>query len=268
MQADRRVTVGSLQAQTGLAQGTVHTILRKDLRLRKKCARFVPRLLTPRHLRLCFDISTMMLRIIREQPAILKRIITMDETWIYTYDPQSRAQSSQWLAPEDPRLEIARRSRAAGKVLLISFFDWRGMVHHEYLRNRTVNTTRFLAILARLQTSLNIRRPRHRSQLHMDNATPHNAHDTKVRLLLTGIRRVPHPPYSPDLSPNDFWFYPRLKRNLKGVYFRNLDELETAVDREIGQIPAEEYRKCMLETWPMRWARCVFHNGGYFEGLK
>ena len=179
----------------------------------------------------------MMLRIIREKLGILKRIITVDETWICAYDPESHAQSSEWLGPDDPRPEKARLSHAGGKVLLISFFDWHGMVHHEYLRNRTVNTTRFLAILGRLQTSLNIRRPRRRNQLHMDNATPHNAHDTKIRLLLTGIRRVPHPPYSPDLSPNDFWFCPRLKRNLKGVYFRNLDQLEATVDREIGQIP-------------------------------
>lgn len=179
VQVDRRVTVGSLQAQTGLPQGTIHSILWKDLKLKKKCVHFVPHLLTPRHLRLRFDISTMMLWIIWERPGILKRIITVDETWIYMYDPQSRAQSSQWLGSDDSRPEIARRSRTSGKVLLISFFDWRGMVHHEYLRNRTVNTTRFLGILSRLQTSLNIRRPRRRNQLHMDNATPHNAHEPK-----------------------------------------------------------------------------------------
>ncbi len=266
--ADRRVTVLSLEAQTGLPHSTIHKILKKDLKLKKKCARFVPRLLTPRHLHLCLDISTMMLRIVRERPAVLKSIITMDESWIYTYDPLSRAQSSEWLAPGEERPQIARNSCAYGKVLLVSFFDWKGLVHYEMLRNRTVNTTRFLQILSNLQEALAARRPRRRNQLHMDNATPHNARDTKMKLLLARIRRVPHPPYSPDLSPNDFWFYPRLKRQLKGRYFRNLDELETAVHTEIGQIPAEEYRKCMLESWPMRWARCVFRDGGYFEGLN
>ncbi len=89
--ADRRVTVSSLQAQTGLPHGTIHNILKKDLKLKKKCARFIPRVITPRHVRLRFDIATMMLRIVRERPAILKRIITMDESWIYTYDPLSCA---------------------------------------------------------------------------------------------------------------------------------------------------------------------------------
>ncbi len=230
--------------------------------------RFVPRLLTPCHLRLRLDISTMMLRIIREWLAVLKSIVTCDESWIYTYDPLSRAQSAEWLAPGDPRLQIARCSRAAGKVLLVSFFNWRGMVHYELLRNQTVNTTRFLGILTRLQAALNARRPHWRNQLHMDNATPHNARDTKMKLLLCGICWVPHPPYSPDLSPNDFWLYLRLKKSLKGRYFRNLDELEAAVHTEISQILAHEYCKCMLKTWPMRWARCVFCNGGYFEGLN
>ena len=264
--ADRRVTVSSLQAQTGLPHGTVHNILKKDLKLKKKCARFIPRVLTPRHVRLRFDITTMMLRIIRERPGTLKRIVTMDESWIYTYDPLSRAQSSEWLAQGDPRPQIARRGMP-GKVLLVSFFDWRGMVYYEMLRNQTVNTDRFLGILTRLHEALQVRRPHRRIQLHMDNATPHNARDTKMKLLLTRIRRVPHPPCSPDMAPNDFWFYPRLKRNLKGKVFRNLDDLEDAVHREIALIPAHEYRTCILDSWPMRWACCVFRDSGYFEGL-
>ncbi len=268
VQADWRVTVAFLEAQSGLPHSSIHTILRNDLKLKKKCACFIPHLLTPCHLRLHFDISTMMLHIIRECPAVFKSIVTVDKSWIYAYDPQSHAQSSEWLAPGEPRPQKALWSCAPGKVLLVSFFDWKGMVHYEMLRNRTVNTTTFLAILTRLQATLTARRPRRCHQLHMDNALPYNARDTKMKLLLLGIRRVPHPPYSPDLSPNDFWFYPRLKRNLKGRYFRNLDELKNAVHTQLGLIPAAEYHKAILESWPMRWARCVFRDGGYFEGLR
>ncbi len=266
--ADRRVTVSSLAAQTGIPHSSIRSILHKDLKLKKKCARFIPVHRTPRHIRLRFDISSMMLRIVRENPGTLKRIITMDETWVYTYDPLSRAQSSEWLSAGDPRPQIPRRGRAVGKMLLVSFFDWRGMLYYELLRNQTMNTTVFLQILTRLQAAINVRRPRRRLQLHMDNASPHNARDTKMRLLLTGLRRVPQPPCSPDLAPNDFWFYPRLKRNLKGRTFANLDQLERAVHQAIGLIPAEEYRQCILEKWPMRWAHCVFQDGGYFEGLS
>jgi len=30
---------------------------------------------------------------------------------------------------------------------------------------------------------------------------------------------VPHPPYSPDLAPSDFWLFPKLKEMLKGQHF-------------------------------------------------
>ena len=30
---------------------------------------------------------------------------------------------------------------------------------------------------------------------------------------------VPHPPYSPDLAPSDFWSFPNLKETLKGQHF-------------------------------------------------
>ncbi len=42
VQADRRVTVASLQAQTGLAQGTIHSILHKDLKLKKNVQDLCP----------------------------------------------------------------------------------------------------------------------------------------------------------------------------------------------------------------------------------
>lgn len=64
----------------------------------------------------------------------------MDELWIYTYDPLSRAQSSEWLTPSEECPQILHRGLAVGKVLLISFFDWRGMVYYEMLRNQTVDT--------------------------------------------------------------------------------------------------------------------------------
>ncbi len=257
---------GDSVAQTGLAHSTIHTILCKDLKLKKKCARFIPYVLTPRHLCLCFDISSMMLHLVRECHGLLKTIVTVDESWIHTYDLLSRAQSSEWLAPGEERPQVAHLSHAGGKVLLVSFFNWKGLVHYEMLHNTTVNTTRFLGILSHLQQALAAHQPRRRNQLHMDNAMPHNAHNTKMKLLSAGSHQVPHPPYSSYLSPNDFWFYPHLKKSLKGRYFCNLDELEAAVHTEIGQIPAQEYQHAILDSWPMHWAHCVFRDAGYFEG--
>jgi hypothetical protein len=50
--------------------------------------------------------------------------------------------------------------------------------------------------------------------LHLDNANPHQALQDFGRL---GIARLPHPPYSQDLAPCDFWLFDTLKRKLLAV---------------------------------------------------
>jgi hypothetical protein len=44
-----------------------------------------------------------------------------------------------------------------------------------------------------------------------------------------------HPPYSPDLSPYDFWAFPTMKRELRGKKFRS-DQRSAARFREVGGV--------------------------------
>jgi transposase len=62
-----------------------------------------------------------------------------------------------------------------------------------------------------------------------DNARPHLGND--VRELLDGYswEVLPHPPYSPDLSPLDFDLFPKLKINMRGVRFSKLEDLSASV---------------------------------------
>ena len=38
-----------------------------------------------------------------------------------------------------------------------------------------------------------------------------------------------HPTYSPDISPCDFDLFPKLKEDMRGIRYNNLEELESAV---------------------------------------
>ena len=49
---------------------------------------------------------------------------------------------------------------------------------------------------------------------HQDNAPVHNSILVTDHLTKMSIKTVPHPPYSPDLAPCDFWLFPKLKENL------------------------------------------------------
>ena len=57
---------------------------------------------------------------------VLKTIVTGDETWVYGYDVETKAQSSQWMGQGSPRPKKARMSRSNMKVMLLVFFDWQG----------------------------------------------------------------------------------------------------------------------------------------------
>jgi hypothetical protein len=46
-----------------------------------------------------------------------------------------------------------------------------------------------------------------------------------------GMKRVPHPPYSPDLALSDFYLFGHVKRYLTGHTFDNADDLFGAVQR-------------------------------------
>jgi hypothetical protein len=45
---------------------------------------------------------------------------------------------------------------------------------------------------------------------------------------------VPHPPYSPDLAPSDFWLFPKLKETLKDQHSLSDAEVEAAVYKWIS----------------------------------
>jgi histone-lysine N-methyltransferase SETMAR len=58
-----------------------------------------------------------------------------------------------------------------------------------------------------------------RLQLHLDNCRVHFSKATEQFITENHIGRVPHPPYSPDLAPSDFWLFGDTKTSLVGQTF-------------------------------------------------
>jgi len=65
--------------------------------------------------------------------------------------------------------------------------------------------------------------------LHHYNAPYHMAVSINEFLAEKSIRVVPQPLYSPDLSPCDFFLFPRLKNHLKGRHIGTLDNIQKSV---------------------------------------
>ena len=94
MDKEHRVSIETISAQFDVSVGTVHTIIREELKMWKICARFVPRVLREdQKERRCHD-SREMVKLINSDPTVLDALVTYDESWIYCYDPETKRQSS------------------------------------------------------------------------------------------------------------------------------------------------------------------------------
>ncbi|EFN60286.1 hypothetical protein EAG_04365, partial [Camponotus floridanus] len=70
------------------------------------------------------------------------------------------------------------------------------------------------------------------------------------------ISVVLQPPYSPDLSPCDFFLFPRLKTHLKGHQFDTTENVKAAGTDQLKAIRVSEFQHC-YEDWKQCLRRCV-----------
>lgn len=99
---DRRVSTRFIAEQLGINRETVRKIINEDLKMRKLCARVVPKVLSLdqklTRVRLCEDwLQT------DETDDLLSRVITGDESWFYEYDPLNRRASMVWTKKRRPQ---------------------------------------------------------------------------------------------------------------------------------------------------------------------
>ncbi|KAA1414566.1 hypothetical protein F0U47_20875, partial [Nocardioides antri] len=107
--------------------------------MKRAAAKIVPKLLNCEQKQRRMDISQELLNIVNDDPDFLKKVITGDESWVYGYDIETKAQSSQWRRTDELRPKKAHQVRSNVKVLLTVFFDCNCVVHHEFLpQGRTV----------------------------------------------------------------------------------------------------------------------------------
>ena len=160
MGKDHRVSIETISAQFDVSVGTVHTIIHKELKMLKICAKFVPRVLREdqkeRH---CHD-SREMVELINSDTAVLDALVTYDESWIYCYDPETKRQSSQWKHAGSPRPKKARQSKSTHKLLMIPFFDSTGMIYmHWAPTGQTVNKEYYVEVLKEFRKRFRRKRP-------------------------------------------------------------------------------------------------------------
>jgi transposase len=129
----------------------------------------------------------------------------------------------------------------------------------------TVNSARYIETTKNLRRKVcRVRQSTSPILLLYDNARRHTARATIDALETLKFEVLSHPPYSTDLAPNDFHFFPHLKRDLKGTHFTSDDEVKQAVTSWIKQRTPEFFIDGMPKL-VLGWETFIKQQGDYVE---
>jgi len=153
------------------------------------------------------------------------RLVTMDETWVCHYDPETKQQSMEWRNSFSPRPQKFRVQKSAGKFHASIFLGPRRHPPIDYLpKGLSINAEYYSSLLVQLKDILKEKRQQRESHQEVlflpDIAPAHRALTTQRILAYLGFQCLDHPPF--------LWIWPRrtttcsldCKNNWKVAIFR------------------------------------------------
>lgn len=95
-----------------------------------------------------------MLLFANSSPEFLKTEVTVEETRVYRYDPETKVQSPQMKTSTSPRPRESRKLRSK-VVMLVAFFYYQGIVHNAFaLESQTIKTVYYREDLLHLRDTV------------------------------------------------------------------------------------------------------------------
>ena len=272
IEEDSRVRVLQIAESVGISSRSVSNILHDVLGLSKVSATWVPHMLTDeqkcKRVQWC---RKMIEKFDRGRSIAVREIVSGDETWIYSFDPETKQQSQQWTPVGQKPPQKFACCRTIAKQMIAVFVSRVGHVATiPLVTQRTVTAAWYvLDCLPCVLAAVAERRPRtqHRGLLlHHDNAAAHRANATQEFLQMEKVQQLDHPPYSLDLAPCDFFVFPFIKSKLRGVRFDTPDLAVEAFFKHIQAIPQTEWAN-MFHKWFQPMEKCIDNAGEYFEKM-
>jgi hypothetical protein len=102
----------------------------------------------------------------------------------------------------------------------------------------------------------------------VNDSACHDSHKIISKLIAVDITRAPHPPYSPGLSPCDFWLFGFLKEPMQGMGLSTEDQIVEAITTIWWRVTFDTLHS-VFQEW-MQWLNWIIKNNGeyYFEYLS
>ena len=157
---NRKLKLCEIPDTLKISYGSVYAILHEYLSMWKLLSKWVPCLLTVDQKRQrVIDCERCLELFRRNKPNFLRRYVTMDETWIHHYTPESKRSSAEWTAVGEKRPKRPKTEMWAGKVMDSVFWDAHGVLFFDYLeKGKTINSERDIGQLMRLKNEIGEKR--------------------------------------------------------------------------------------------------------------
>ena len=91
----------------------------------------------------------------RGKKDFLRRHVTMDETCIHYYTPETKRSSAEWTAAGESRPKRPKTQQQAGKVMAPVFWVAHGILFIDYVdKGKTINSDYYMVLLDRLSAEI------------------------------------------------------------------------------------------------------------------
>lgn len=259
-------TVKRLAFLCGHTPITIKKVLTQTLGFKKYHLQWVPHMLTSalKKKRVQYSKSILQqLRIFKMEG--YHHIITGDESWIYLrYYHKIMYSQDRENVPKKPRRLIGDP-----KYMFTIFWNpWDFYIIDVLPKQDKFNSDYFINnILQPLEIKLypEGRNPHSKKYtVHFDNARPHTSLKTRSFISNSELAQLEHPPYSPDISPSDFYLFGKLKNSMNGYVFENEHDLYDYITNYLKNINHDELMS-VFDEWIHRLETIISSNGEYYS---
>jgi histone-lysine N-methyltransferase SETMAR len=258
---DPNLSLSSIERRLSISRKIVKQILEDELGFVKRNCKWVPYVLSAENKLKRVQFSQSLLK---EVDGNFSNVVTGDESWINW----TTANDFAWCKKDDPCPTKPKPNLTKCKTMLTVFWGINGFVVIDFLpQGESMNAFYMLhnvldsiknvfASDTLIQKEINV---------HMDNARPHNAHMIDDFFQGSFLTRLPHPPYSPDIAPSDFYLFGKLNGFLKGFHAESRNAMIAKVREILGLIEKAEFESVLVE-WCERLKWVIAHGGEYYLG--
>ena len=99
---------------------------------------------------------------------------------------------------------------------------------------------------------------------HHDNAPAHSSAIATAKLFDLRYEILPHPPYSPDLTPSDYFLFANMKTWLEGKRFASNEEIIAATNEYFAGFDKNYFLEG-IKKLDYRYNKCIQLKGDYVE---